>query len=120
MQKPRWHHKLDSNAWHEPNLRNVFFGDVSIGRVYCEGFGPSKDVWKWTGRWGGLVDGKPLTNSGRTESMETALEELRQAALDLGRQHPDQMLWVIDSDPYGRGRADEMLSIMLGVPNGRK
>ncbi|AVX04259.1 hypothetical protein MXMO3_01733 [Maritalea myrionectae] len=72
-------------------MRNVFFGDAVIGRVTRAEHGPREGKWKWNGRWGGLVDGRPVANSGECDSLEEALVALRACAVRTAQNHPNIM-----------------------------
>ncbi|WP_162889204.1 hypothetical protein [Maritalea myrionectae] len=94
-------------------MRNVYFGDAAMGRVSRYEHGPKEGLWKWNGRWGGLIDGQPVTNSGICDTMDEALECLRETAIDLANRHPHVILWTFEHDPYARGQKQAYLAELL-------
>ena len=87
-------------------MRNVYFGEFPIGRVTRAEHGPREGKWKWSGRWGGLVNGGAVENKGECDSMEEALEALRNCAVRTARDHPDIMRRVFGYYPDNRGAED--------------
>jgi hypothetical protein len=112
MANYQWHYKKDSDAWHEPELFNVYFGGAPVGRVKRDQYGPKQGVWQWSGRWGGLVDGKPTLSTGESDSLESALDALRNTAIEIAQEHPQVMRWVFEHSPQGRPYADAFLAAL--------
>lgn len=112
MKKPLWHHKPDLPDRDQEIIRNVYFGDAAIGRIRKVEHGPKKGKWQWSGRWGGLVDGKPVQNSGECDDREQALAELRSTAIEQAKIHPSIMLWVFEHQPYGKHKAQYYLTLL--------
>lgn len=112
MKKPYWHHKPDLPDRDQDIIRNVYFGDAAVGRILYVENGPQKGNWKWSGRWGGLIDGKPVMNGGQCETREAALNELKETAISIANAHPSIIAWVFEHDPYSISYVDEYMAAL--------
>lgn len=90
-----WHHKPDWGNQHHTNIRNVYFGEIQVGRVSERRVGHNIGEWDWSGNWASSVGALRIENTGRKPTIDQALEALRFNCYLLAQKRPEDLRTMI-------------------------